>query len=309
MFFLIPIGVDYRANRYPVVTFSLIGLNVLLFFAGLFHAPFESAADADGFWYFRLGLVPATSPWFCWVTSLFVHGGWLHLIGNMIYLFLFGSPVEDMMGRWQYLLFYLLGGLAADFAYVAFAPAHFHSTIMLVGASGAISACMGAFALLMFRSKIEFKWFFFFFRLFNGEFFSPTWLVMSFWFLKDLASAFLTRNHHGGGTAFGAHVGGFVGGALMILLVKLLWSRGLMRRADTDDDEEIIVTETRPQPTPTRPAVSEAAEIYLAHNSQRSGPFTRTQVREFLAAGTVSEEAWYWCEGMAEWQGVWTLTQ
>jgi membrane associated rhomboid family serine protease len=154
-----------------------------LFIAALFHPPFESHEAIHSFWYDSLGLVPADSPWFCWFTSFFVHAGWLHLIGNMIYLFLFGSLVEDMMGRGQLLIFYLLGGLAADLVHIAFTPGHFASATMLVGASGAISACMGAFAVVMFRSSIEFKWLFFFsFRLFNGEFHSPTSLVMSFWF-------------------------------------------------------------------------------------------------------------------------------
>lgn len=307
MFFIIPVGVDYRAYRYPVVTFTLMGINVVLFLASLFHGPINTVEDLLGFWYFNLALSPASSPWYCWITSLFVHAGWFHLIGNMVYLFLFGSPVEDMMGRWQYLMFYLLGGLAADVAHIAFTASHMASETLLMGASGAISACMGAFALLMFRSKIEFKWVvFLFFRLFHGEFFTPTWLVMSFWFLKDLASAFLSDGE-GGGTAFGAHVGGFVGGVLMILLVKWLWSRGLMQRADTEHDEEVEEPVTlRPAPLRVSPN-RETPNIYISDNDQQSGPFTRVQVRAMIASGSISEEACYWHEGMAEWQGVWAL--
>src|ERR1041385_5627801 len=199
MFFIIPVGVDYRANRYPMVTFTLIGLNTVIFLAAFLHG-FSSSVDPESWWYSSLWLTPADSPWYCWVTSLFVHGGFLHLIGNMVYLFLFGSPVEDMMGRWQFGVFYLVGGLVADAMHIVFTPEHFASTLALGGASGAISACMGAFALLMFRSKIEFKWIiFFFFRFFSGEFFVSTWLVMSFWFLEDLVSAFLSLGGHGGG--------------------------------------------------------------------------------------------------------------
>lgn len=312
MFFIIPVGVDYRAYRYPVVTFSLIGLNVVIFLAAFIHGFSLNDADLEGWWYASMWLVPAGSPWYGWFTSLFVHAGFLHLIGNMVYLFLFGSPAEDMMGRWQFLLFYLTGGLAADMMHIVFTAEHFASLMPLGGASGAISACMGAFALLMFRSKIEFKWvIFFFFRFWSGEFFAPTWLVMSFWFLKDLANAFLDFGSEGGGTAFGAHVGGFLSGAGLILIVKQLWQRRVMRQANLDEDEaeaRVKTAETRSF-APIRVQVRETPATYISEAGHQSGPFTVADIRAKLTAGEISQEAWYWREGMEEWKGVWELTQ
>ena len=295
MFFILPIGVDYTARRYPVVTFSLIGANVLVFLAALAYAMGGGSLNEDGtWWYTNLWLSPASSPWYCHITAIFAHAGFFHLLGNMIYLFLFGSPVEDMMGRWQFLLFYLLGGLASNFTHIAFTPGHFASEIRLVGASGAISACMGAFAFLMFKSRIEFKWaLWIIVRLYNGEFQLPTWLVMSFWFLKDLGSAVLSYGNPGSGVAFGAHVGGFVAGLLMIIFVKWLWQFRIMRRADVEEEDGAVAGIPASQ-TP----------IYVSENGAELGPFTVAQVLEMLRLGSVSRDAFYWREGLPEWRSV-----
>ena len=295
-FFFIPVGVEYQARRYPVMTFSLIGLNTVIFLTWFIQRVSSGGGWDESGWYESMWLIPATSPWYAWITTLFVHAGFLHLIGNMVYLFLFGSPVEDMMGRWQFLVFYLLGGLASDFAYVGLTADHFASDIPLGGASGAISACMGAFAFLLFRRKIEFKWVFlviFIFRIFTGDFFLPAWLIMSFWFLQDLVSALLSFSRHGGGVAFGGHVGGFVGGALLILLVKYFWQCGLMHRADEESDA-LTVRASSPQ----------AAIFYIYENGNQIGPFTMAQVRQMLRLGSVRPDSWYWCEGMSDWQSL-----
>ena len=91
---------------------------------------------------------------------MFVHEGFFHLFGNMIFLFLFGSCVEDMIGRLRFTIFYVVGGLIAEFAYMAMSPAHFRSMVPMGGASGAISACMGMYLLLRADADIEFKYFF-----------------------------------------------------------------------------------------------------------------------------------------------------
>ena len=129
MFFILPVGVDYSARRYPVVTFTIIGLNILIFLPAWGQMISGSAAQNDNWWYYYLWLFPAYSPWYCYITAVFAHAGLLHLLGNMVYLFLFGSPVEDMMGRWQYLLFYLLSGVISNFTYIAFIPEHFSSEV------------------------------------------------------------------------------------------------------------------------------------------------------------------------------------
>src|SRR5205085_962953 len=138
-------------------------------------------------------LIPGQSTWYTYLTSMFVHAGFLHLLGNMIYLFLFGCCVEDLIGRGQFLALYLLSGVVADFVYIACSPEHFASEIPMGGASGAISACMGAYLLLRAHAEIEFKYFaLLFFRFFSGEFSLAAWVVISFWFLKDLFFAGLS---------------------------------------------------------------------------------------------------------------------
>ena len=111
MFFLLPVAVDYRARRYPVVTFTLLGINVALYLVSLL---IFLGGNQDAPLVYHLGLIPEEGTWFTWVTSLFVHGGLFHVAGNMIYLYLFGACVEDLLGRWQYCLFYLGGGLLAN---------------------------------------------------------------------------------------------------------------------------------------------------------------------------------------------------
>jgi membrane associated rhomboid family serine protease len=107
---IIPVGVDYEASRYPVVTFSIMGLCTVIF-AG------QLAAIASGVGseiYMNFGLVPAQHGFWAWITNLFLHGGFFHLVGNMIYLFLFGSCIEDTIGRGKFVAFYLIGGLIAN---------------------------------------------------------------------------------------------------------------------------------------------------------------------------------------------------
>jgi membrane associated rhomboid family serine protease len=145
-------------------------------------------------------------------TSMFMHAGLGHLLGNMFFLWIFGDNVEDAMGHFRYLVFYLLGGVCAAAAQVLMDP---HSLIPMVGASGAISAVLAAYGFLYPRSPITvfnpifLLWFFF------GLFLHlPAWLVIGEYFLVNLSDALM--NHAQGGVAFMAHVGGFVGGAFLL---------------------------------------------------------------------------------------------
>lgn len=295
MIFIIPTGVNYRTDRLPVVTFSIMGVNVLLYLVSLVMFWTGDRSGENDWLIDNLGLIPAESVWYTYITSQFVHAGFFHVLGNMIYLFLFGSCVEDIIGRWQYVIFYLLGGLVADFGHILASADNFDSMLPLVGASGAISACMGGFVLLLHRNKIDFHYLIFiFFRFFAGEFALPSWLVISFWFLWDLAFAILDASSEdgGGGVAFAAHVGGFVGGMAMVGLWKWLM-RG---RPRTDDGEE-----------DARPAGADShvpAAIYLFENEVQSGPFSQWQIREMLAMGSISAEALYWQNGMTDWRSV-----
>ncbi len=296
MFFILPVGVDYQARRYPVVTFTLIGLNVVMWLLSLVANAHGTALPGElSEWEMNLWLIPAHSGWHAYLTTLFVHAGFLHLLGNMVYLFLFGSPVEDIIGRWQFVIFYLLGGLVADFAHIAFTPEHFASLMPLGGASGAVSACIGGFMLLLAKTRIEFKYLIILFvRFWSGEFFLPAWLVMSFWFLEDLVFAVLSLGSSGGGTAFGAHVGGFASGMAMIALYQLL-QRQWGASAEVDDEQ----IELEPAPIPM-----DAATIYLFDGVNQSGPFSSTQISQMLALGSITADAMYWQEGMPDWGSV-----
>ena len=307
MFFLIPVGVDYRARRYPVVTFTLMGICIAVYLVSLtttlVNGPEGRAWEFENLW-----LVPAESYWWSYLTSMFVHAGFFHLLGNMIYLFLFGSCVEDIIGRVHFTLFYLVCGIAAQFAYIAFSPNHFASEIPMGGASGAISACIGGFLVLLAKTRIEFKWvFFFFFRIWNGEFFMPAWLVISFWFVKDAAMMVLTAvsGTDTGGVAFGAHVGGTVVGLGWIALEKLR----LKGQGDEDEDE---VAQIRPQPvarttarirvTPKAQELTEPQTIYLFLNGSQAGPYALSNIEQMFAAGSLPADTLYWQEGMDEWR-------
>ena len=148
-------------------------------------------------------------------TSMFMHGGWLHLAGNMIFLWIFGNNVEDSMGRVRYALFYLLGGLAAALAQVAISP---DSTVPLVGASGAIAAVLGGYALLYPRARVLTLFFFFF--IFFIE--VPALVLLGLWiftqFLPAVGQLATPELGEGGGVAYWAHIGGFLFGLAAIKL-------------------------------------------------------------------------------------------
>jgi membrane associated rhomboid family serine protease len=146
------------------------------------------------------------------VTSMFLHGSWMHLIGNMWFLWLFGNNVEDSMGRIRFVIFYLLSGLTAALAQVVTNPA---SPIPMVGASGAISGVMGGYLLLFPTVRV-------FCLLILGFFVTsvalPAWMMLIYWFVIQFVSGLAAFGGDVGGVAFWAHVGGFVAG---LILVKL----------------------------------------------------------------------------------------
>jgi membrane associated rhomboid family serine protease len=152
--------------------------------------------------------------WLTLVTSMFLHGGILHLAGNMLFLWIFGANVEDAMARWRYLLFYLLGGLAAIGLQIAIDP---DSTVPTVGASGAIAAVLGGYILLYPRARIVTVVFIvFLFTLIE----LPAWLMLGLWFLEQAVVGAGQLAHptggEGGGVAYFAHIGGFAFGLLAI---------------------------------------------------------------------------------------------
>ena len=153
------------------------------------------------------------------VTSMFLHGGWLHLLGNMLFLWIFANRVEDRMGRIVFPIFYLVGGLAAGMTHVLVDPT---SDVPAVGASGAISAVMGAYVVLYPRARIQSLVFLgFFYQLIAV----PSVIVLGFWFALQLIDGFASlgaATEAGGGVAWFAHIGGFVAGAALALPFRLV---------------------------------------------------------------------------------------
>jgi membrane associated rhomboid family serine protease len=150
------------------------------------------------------------------LTSMFLHGGWLHIIGNMWFLWIFGDNIEDHLGHFRYLLFYLACGVAAAITHIIF---NLSSNEPTVGASGAIAGVMGAYVILYPRARVLTLVFFFLWWI-------PAWVFLGYWFLiqflSGAAMSVAETSRSTGGIAFWAHVGGFVAG---ILLIKILPQR------------------------------------------------------------------------------------
>lgn len=166
----------------------------------------------------RFGYIPAEGGVLTLFTSMFIHAGLLHLLGNLLFFYLSGPFVEDVFGRPLFAMLYLTGGIAASLTYMARHPM---STIPLVGASGAIAAVMGAYLVRFFRSKVEFLFIPIIFRptLFV-RFFAPAFVVLPLWFYQQFME--LRSEAGGGGVAFSAHVGGFLYGFVIALIVKMV---------------------------------------------------------------------------------------
>lgn len=161
----------------------------------------------------RYGFVPARPEWPDVLSSVFLHGGWMHLLGNMYLLWLCGCSVEDRWGRPVYTAIYLASGLVAVLAHAAAFP---ESEAPLVGASGAIAGLMGAFLVRLYATRIRF---FYLFWIHWGTFHAPAWVMLPLWLLSQLFYAFM--NPDGSPVAFWAHVGGFLFGAAAALFIKL----------------------------------------------------------------------------------------
>ncbi len=199
-----------RPTRYPVVTASIIVVNVFVFLLEL--------AGGEAF-VTRWALIPAeiTSGhhWITILTSMFLHGSWSHIVSNMIFLWAFGPAIEDLIGPRRYTLFYLLGGLAAALAQIAAAP---DSTVLGVGASGAIAAVMGAFLVTYPRDEIRSLLVIF---VFVRVAYIPAAVLIGLWALTQFLSLGAVAQQTEGGVAYAAHVGGFIFGSVAARLFEI----------------------------------------------------------------------------------------
>jgi membrane associated rhomboid family serine protease len=307
MFIAIPVGMNYRAERLPLVTFSLIGINTLIWLISAICL-LNTRGESEEWIYDHLWLTPASGVLYQYFTSMFVHEGIFHLAGNMLYLFLFGACVEDIIGRWRFAIFYLVGGLVADLAFIAMTPEHFSSEIPLGGASGAIAACMGMYLLLRADADIEIKYFLWLYVYIRaGEFEIPAWVAIAVWFGLNLLSAVLTMisGGNGGGVAFGAHVGGFLAGLALIAGYRRFQRPSGEEPAPTStliiDPAKILAVPAKWAPVPVS---TETPTIYLHDGQQQTGPFTLTHVQAMLKHGEIGRDASYWSDGMDDWQSV-----
>lgn len=221
---LLPLKDDNPTRRFPIITISLLIINIAVF---LYSLQFTTAAAQEVF-IGKYALIPKaittgipTSPfsihpvYLTIVTSMFLHGGILHIASNMLFLWIFGNNVEDVLGRFKFILFYLLAGTAGALSQVATDPL---STIPNVGASGAIAGVLAGYLIMFPGARVVTLVFFIFIEVIR----IPAIILIGFWFILQIMSGVFSLSTTGGGVAYFAHIGGFLAGLIMtILLLKV----------------------------------------------------------------------------------------
>lgn len=217
---MIPIRDSMRPKRKPFINWLLIIINLLVFFyeTGLSKNQLEEI-------YFRYGIIPTEvlhlaqtgafldPPFLPFFSAMFLHGSWLHIIGNMWYLWIFGDNVEDRLGHFRYLLFYLIGGIIGSIAHILVNPT---SPVPIIGASGAIAGVLGGYLITFPRSRVlALVPVFFFLTLME----IPAVVYLAFWFILQLFNGILSLGGVANPVAFWAHIGGFAAGMVLIKLM------------------------------------------------------------------------------------------
>lgn len=245
---MIPISDANPSRRIPLVTWLLIGINIMVFMFELSLS--ERALDR---FIFQWGVVPqqllaalahpSVRGWgefATLITSQFIHGGWAHLIGNMLFLYIFGDNVEDVLGGWGYLIFYLGCGVLAGLLQVfALAPFLGRVAIPSIGASGAIAGVLGAYMVLYPNARVQVLVPLFWLTVFEV----PALWLLGLWFIQQFLGGLAALNPiaaQAGGVGFWAHIGGFVAGAFMILPFRgrarhLAWMRRYRQDSTSED--------------------------------------------------------------------------
>lgn len=225
---MFPLSDENPSKSVPYVNYTIIAINIIIFL-------FEITLNHNQLTklIYEYGIIPArvfypsfsakyqftVSPLFTYLSSMFLHGGWLHIIFNMWALFIFGDNVEDKLGHFKYLLFYIGSGLIAGFVHSVF---NYTSVVPSIGASGAIAGVMGAYAILFPFARIKTLFIFFIFPIIV---YIPAFFYILFWFFLQLSSGTLAlTGAEGSPIAWWAHIGGFLGG---IFLLTTVFRKGL----------------------------------------------------------------------------------
>lgn len=220
---MIPLHDDNPTETTPIVTVTILAACVLVF---LYQVSLPQALEES--FIYQYGAIPAVvfgnaslppdlvalPALASLLTSMFLHGGWMHLIGNMLYLWIFGNNIEDVMGHARFVVFYVTCGILAALSHALTDPG---STVPMVGASGAISGVLGAYLLLFPRAQVLVL---IPLGLFTRVMYVPAALVLGLWFVIQILSGGMSLGRQGGGVAFFAHVGGFVAGMALIGVFK-----------------------------------------------------------------------------------------
>lgn len=212
---MFPIGDDNSSRRtFPVVTYALIAINVLFFFVEL--------SGGEGFiqqWSFvpRRFLANPAADFPTIFTSMFMHAGWVHLLGNMLYLWIFGDNVEDQFGHAKFLVFYLLCGIGATFAQLMVSTG---SSIPNLGASGAIAGVLGSYIVMFPRGQVSVL-------MGRGIIPMPALVVIGFWIVLQFVNGIgsITQSAETGGVAYMAHIGGFITGLVLTFILRGVTAR------------------------------------------------------------------------------------
>ena len=229
---MIPLKDDNPTYSTPIITYFIIGICVIVFLLEISSSNYKSGAI-----FYSWGVIPASlihnlqlpdevyrvPPIITLFTSMFMHGGFMHLIGNMLYMWIFADNIEDGLGKTKFIIFYFLSGIAAALTQVYM---NTESTIPMVGASGAIGGVLGAYIVNYPKAKVL--------VLIPLGFFSqivrvPAIFVLGIWFLLQFVSSALSGSS-GGGVAYGAHIGGFVFGAIAILFFNRRSKRSMTKK-------------------------------------------------------------------------------
>lgn len=204
----IPLKDENPTSRFPYITVFFIGLNILIFFyqifspQGLQYYVYKLGTIPYEITHFKtLSLFPRTFPPLSLITSMFLHGGLFHLFGNMLYLWIFGNNIEDFLGPFRFVLFYLISGLGASLTHIIFNP---NSQAPMIGASGAIAGVLGAYLILYPTARVLTLVFIWILPI-------PAAIILGLWFFAQVMNLGL-----GGGVAWFAHIGGFLIGFVLI---------------------------------------------------------------------------------------------